>query len=263
MTIFKQITLLLCGVFLIKPVVAQDPVLKKTIPDKVVVLTFDDAVVSHATYVAPLLKKYGFGATFYIAEFSEPPFSDTTLYMTWEQIRALNQMGFEVGNHTGHHTHVDRIDAKELAQELIYIEEKGIRLGIPRPLTFAYPAYRTAPYVLEVLEERDYIFARIGGDRPYNPETDHPYLIPSYTMLTDNRELMFEAFDQATGGQIVVLTIHGVPDTAHPWVDTPPALFEEYMHYLHSHDYQVLSMRDLAQFIDVEQARNTLAPQFD
>ena len=30
------------------------------IPDKTVILTFDDGVSTHATYVAPLLKKYGF-----------------------------------------------------------------------------------------------------------------------------------------------------------------------------------------------------------
>lgn len=34
------------------------------VPDKLVVLTFDDSVASQATYVAPLLKKHGFGATF-------------------------------------------------------------------------------------------------------------------------------------------------------------------------------------------------------
>ena len=33
-----------------------------------IVLTFDDLVASHATFVAPLLKKYGFGATFFITE---------------------------------------------------------------------------------------------------------------------------------------------------------------------------------------------------
>ena len=38
------------------------------IPDRLVVLTFDDSVASHATFVAPLLKKHGFGATFFITE---------------------------------------------------------------------------------------------------------------------------------------------------------------------------------------------------
>jgi peptidoglycan/xylan/chitin deacetylase (PgdA/CDA1 family) len=56
--------------------------------------------------VAPLLEKYGFGATFFVTEFPDPPFSDTSLYMTWEQMRMLNERGFEVGNHTAHHAHL-------------------------------------------------------------------------------------------------------------------------------------------------------------
>jgi len=41
---------------------------KEAIPDKVVVLTFDDSPKSHITVVAPILKKYGFGATFFVTE---------------------------------------------------------------------------------------------------------------------------------------------------------------------------------------------------
>lgn len=38
------------------------------VPDKLIALTFDDSVASHATFVGPLLKKHGFGATFFITE---------------------------------------------------------------------------------------------------------------------------------------------------------------------------------------------------
>ena len=41
----------------------------KPIPEKLVVLTFDDSCASHATYVGPVLKEMGFGATFYISNF--------------------------------------------------------------------------------------------------------------------------------------------------------------------------------------------------
>src|SRR5229473_6679633 len=37
----------------------------ESIPDKLVVLTFDDSKASHYTVVRPLLKKYNFGATFW------------------------------------------------------------------------------------------------------------------------------------------------------------------------------------------------------
>jgi hypothetical protein len=33
-------------------------IIRKPVPDKLVVFTFDDGVVSHATFVAPLSKKY-------------------------------------------------------------------------------------------------------------------------------------------------------------------------------------------------------------
>ena len=64
------------------PIQSQDVTLRlevakrlKPVPDHLVVLTFDDAVSSHATFVAPLLKKYGFGGTFFICEF--PPDFDS------------------------------------------------------------------------------------------------------------------------------------------------------------------------------------------
>lgn len=38
------------------------------IPDKLVILTFDDSCKSDITFAAPLLKSYGFGATFFATE---------------------------------------------------------------------------------------------------------------------------------------------------------------------------------------------------
>ena len=40
----------------------------KPIPEKLVVLTFDDSAKSHYTIVRPILLKYKFGATFFITE---------------------------------------------------------------------------------------------------------------------------------------------------------------------------------------------------
>ncbi len=77
-------------------------IIKKPIPDKTVVLTFDDGCLSHFDFVAPLLKKHGFGATFYITEGMGFK-SRKDFYMTWEQIKSVEQMGFEIGNHTINH----------------------------------------------------------------------------------------------------------------------------------------------------------------
>ena len=56
------------------PTLSRDP-----IPDRLVVLTFDDASKSHYTIARPLLKKYGFGATFFVTEgLTSRPTSVTT-----------------------------------------------------------------------------------------------------------------------------------------------------------------------------------------
>src|SRR5439155_24722589 len=69
----------------------------QSVPDRVVVLTFDDAVKSHRTFVAPLLKELGFGATFFV---THKWMDDRTNFMTWEDISEIHQMGFEIGNHS-------------------------------------------------------------------------------------------------------------------------------------------------------------------
>src|SRR5213082_3693062 len=72
------------------------------IPDKLVVLTFDDSSKSHFTVARPLLKKYKFGATFFITEGFDFP-TNKKDYMTWEEIKQLHKDGFEIGNHTRDH----------------------------------------------------------------------------------------------------------------------------------------------------------------
>src|SRR5689334_17363639 len=75
------------------------------VPDKLVVLTFDDSSKSHLTVARPLLKKYKFGATFFITEGFDFP-TNKRDYMTWEEIAQLHKDGFEIGNHTRDHVGV-------------------------------------------------------------------------------------------------------------------------------------------------------------
>ena len=90
------------------------------VPDKTVVLTFDDAVKSHLTVVAPILAEYGFGATFFV---THRWMDDPTRFMTWDNIAQLHRMGFEIGNHSWTHADFFRPKAAaRLAGELALVE---------------------------------------------------------------------------------------------------------------------------------------------
>jgi peptidoglycan/xylan/chitin deacetylase (PgdA/CDA1 family) len=224
-------------------------ILRRRIPDRLVVATFDDAVSTDFSFVGPLLKKYGFGGTFFVCEFP-PDFADKHKYMSWEQIKSLNDMGFEIGNHTGTHAHVTHLTKAQFAEQLEITENRCRQYGIPQPTSFAYPGYATNSMAVEVLAAKGYLFARAGQDRPYQPLADNPLLIPGFTTYNTNEDQIMGALQQAKGGAIVVLTTHGVPDYAHSWVTLSPELFEKYLKFMKAHRYKVIAMRDLARYID-------------
>ncbi len=115
---------------------------------------------------------------------------------------------------------------------------------------------------LKYSNKRGYLFARTGGDRPYDPTIDHPYLVPSYTTTKTNKAQILQALNQANQGKIIILTIHGVPDYEHDWVTTPLKLFKEYLQLLHEHHYKVIAMKDLSNYVDVDQALRSIHPNY-
>jgi peptidoglycan/xylan/chitin deacetylase (PgdA/CDA1 family) len=258
---FAKRILLISFSILLAHAIGVAQIVKTKIPDKLVVLTFDDAAKSHYNYVAPILKKYGFGASFFVCEFP-PDFSDTTKYMSWQQIQALSDMGFEIGNHTRTHKHVNKMQDEEANEQLSYIESKCDSLHMPKLVSFAYPGYDTSAATLKILQDRGYLFARAGGGRVYDPLKDHPYLIPSFSTSGTVQQKVIDAIKLAKDGKIVVLTIHGVPDYAHDWVTTPPELFDVYMKYLHKHHYNVIALKDLTKYINIQQAIDTIKPDW-
>jgi peptidoglycan/xylan/chitin deacetylase (PgdA/CDA1 family) len=217
------------------------------IPPKTIVLTFDDAVKSQYTIVAPLLKKYGFHATFYVCEFPNM-FGDSANSMTWGEIQQLSKQGFDIENHTWHHTNINKISNEQFEEELTYINHKCDSLDIPTPRHFAYPAYVVDSSKLVILEKLGFLTARVDGERAYKPGFDNPYFLPSFTPK-DDLQKMTAAAEQAHDGAISVFTIHGVPDIKHPWVNTNPATFEAFLKYLRENRYHPISMKELEQYM--------------
>ena len=148
----------------------------------IVALCFDDAEISHYTIVAPLLKKFGFDASFLVCEMPLKSVADSVYYMKWPQIVELHKMGFEIGNHTGHHKNMTKLSREEMKKEIAYIEDRCKEYGIPKPVSFAYPGNRHDSLSQVVLKEMGYRFARTGGSKYYDMKQDPSLAIPSYTM---------------------------------------------------------------------------------
>jgi peptidoglycan/xylan/chitin deacetylase (PgdA/CDA1 family) len=231
------------------------------IPDKLVVLTFDDASKSHYTVARPLLLKHRFGATFFITEGWDFA-TNKTDYMSWDEIAQLHKDGFEIGNHTRDHKGVTEKSIPDLPTQLGAINARCEAHGIPKTTSFAYPGNAFTKDALKSLQGLGIIFARRGGSPEYPYEAggglayeqglDHPLLIPTTGDARPTWSLgeLKEAVAQARHGKVAILQFHGVPDTAHAWVSTRQEKFAEFMQYLADERCTVIAMRDLAKYVD-------------
>ncbi len=148
-------------------------VLLKPIPDKLVVLTFDDAPASHATVVAPILKSHGFGGSFYVCDFDSFR-TRKDWYLTYRQMKAMAADGFEIGNHTvGHGGGLENY---------LRMEDQLIANHVPKPTTVCWPVYHAAPSIYQELSQHGYTFGRGGHERPYRPTIDSPFDVPSFPL---------------------------------------------------------------------------------
>ena len=222
----------------------------KPIPPKTVVLTFDDSVASHARYVGPYLKKLGFGATFFVTEGFKFT-TDKEHYMKWEEIKKLHEAGFEIGNHTRRHIAVRNQPPDQMKADVLYIEEQCKKSGIPKPISFCYPAYQTSAKAVGVLKELGYQFARAGGAKTVDLHKDNLLLLAQAfdAKPKSTYEQFVSAVDGAKDGRVAIITFHGVPDIKHPWVSTDRKKFERYMAYLKDNKFNVVALRDLVPYV--------------
>lgn len=207
-----------------------------------VVLTFDDAVRNHLTFVAPLLKQYGFGATFFPCNFDSAwrdKHADTL--MSPKELAQLQSMGFEIGNHTDTHpmtlVSADKM-AKEIADFKMYLDNAGVK----DVKSFAYPCGLYDDDTVNKVRKAGFTLARTVDRAAWNVKKDDPLKIPAIPLMLDNQADFYRAVDMATPDKPVVLVLHGVPDIVHSHCNISEKFFRMMLEYLSSLNCRVMGL---------------------
>lgn len=216
---------------------------------RTVILTFDDAVKNHLYTVAPLLKEYGFNASFFPCRFTEEWRKVNGKHLlTAQELKEIHNMNFEIGNHSFTHPDMSKLSPEEAEKELSLLEEFLAQADIPVPVSFAYPGGPYAENLPPLLQKRGVKLARTTEKRVWTPSCDDPYRIPAFPLVEHlNGKLNFyEALGKCKENNAAVFVFHGVPEIVHKHVNMSEKTFRYMLDYLKENDYAVLSMKDYA-----------------
>lgn len=119
------------------PKIISDLQHQQPLPNKTIGIMIDDAYDS-AYYVAwPLLKKYGFPFTLFVA--TDPVDKGYNNMLTWKQIHEMEKAGVTIGNHSSTHGHLALKSYQQIYQDIEHAQRRiQQQLGIT-PTLFAYP----------------------------------------------------------------------------------------------------------------------------
>ena len=111
-------------------------VYNKALPEKPVMITFDDSRVEHAVIAAPVMQKYGFRGAFFIMTITY----NKKNYMTTEQIAQLAKAGHTIGPHSWDHTMVTKYKEAADWQKQVAIPKAKLEKIVGKPVEYwAYP----------------------------------------------------------------------------------------------------------------------------
>lgn len=106
------------------------------LPEKPIVLTFDDGWKNQYVYAFPLLKKYGFTATFFVFTNAVGHIN----FLSWDQIKEMDSAGMTIGGHTKTHPYLTKITDTLALEKEISGGKKIIEEHLGHSIeTFAYP----------------------------------------------------------------------------------------------------------------------------
>ena len=145
------------------------------LPAKRVVITFDDGYRDQYEYAFPLLKKYGYTATFYV--FTQVIDENNVNFLTWDMVTEMHRAGMEFGSHSYRHSDLTHRDVDFLVYEILGSKE-AIEQRIGEPVTaFCYPSGRYDELAQKVVASANFwsaVTTEWGGDHTYTNRFEMP-----------------------------------------------------------------------------------------
>jgi hypothetical protein len=149
---------------------------------KAIILNFDDDWKGQVTYAVPILEKYGFNASFYVTTgclaYQNSSFCNNAggeSAMTWNDIKALSELGYDIQSHGVSHKDLTTLSAAELEYEVGQSKQSLLEHGINS--TIFGPPYAAGQGNSTIVDtvSKYYDMSRVGYGPLVHPDCDWAY----------------------------------------------------------------------------------------
>ncbi|MFF7476440.1 polysaccharide deacetylase family protein [Streptomyces sp. NPDC008092] len=138
------------------------------LPDRPVLITFDDGYEGVHRHALPVLAKHGFPSTLFVSTGWIRGAYDTggglDAMLDWDQVRELAGAGCEIGGHSHTHPQLDQLDDERLRTELVRSREIITDELGAGPVSFAYPYGYSSRRVRQAVRNAGYAQALAVGN---------------------------------------------------------------------------------------------------
>jgi peptidoglycan/xylan/chitin deacetylase (PgdA/CDA1 family) len=208
-----------------KPAATPMPVLKPVI----VTLTFDDGDADNFA-ILPVLQQYGLHATFYIPS----GLTGKPNYMTWDQLKALQAAGNEIGGHSLDHMKLGGLGTAQLQHEICDDRQNLVDHGLS-PLSFAYPFGNYDGNTKAMIQQCGYAGARTIAGGPQRFPLPDPFAVRAMPYVVSDTDLAkiqrYVTGSRSEGAGWVVLIFHHVCDSC-DYYAVRPDILNQLIHWL-------------------------------
>ncbi len=142
------------------------------LPDKPIILTFDDGYETNYTELLPILERRGLKAAIFMVGND----IGRENYMSWDQLKDIQHRGVEIGSHTANHLPLTSMSLDEARDEVKLSKLLMEWNGMDTIYTLSYPNGKYTKEMLAMLKEEEYL-AAVTGDAGLNTFDTNPYLL--------------------------------------------------------------------------------------
>ena len=143
---------------------------KGSLPDKPIILTFDDGYADNYSEMFPILKAHGMTAVVYVITNQ----IGQKNYLKLDELKEMQHYGIEIGSHTSDHLDLTTLDAhtqrRQLKESKTFLEWSGL----DTIYSLSYPNGAFNADLEELLREENYLTA-VTGEAGLNTLETNPY----------------------------------------------------------------------------------------